>query len=91
MLVEKSLVLLIPCTEILQKLVSQFHDLLHADILTLLQITQNQSQISSHFAYINGDLQMFHIVSHAYYILLLENANHSACDATFGYSVSTFS
>ncbi len=43
MLVEKSLILLIPSTEILQELVSQFHDLLHSDILALMQITQSQT------------------------------------------------
>lgn len=34
-LVEKSLILLISCTEILQELMSQFHNLLHSDIFTL--------------------------------------------------------
>lgn len=34
-LVEKSLILLISCTEVLQELMSQFHDLLHSDIFTL--------------------------------------------------------
>lgn len=38
MLVEKSLILLVACTEILQELVSQFHDILHSDIFTLLDI-----------------------------------------------------
>lgn len=60
MLVEKGLIRLIPCTEILQELVSQFHDLLHLDILTLMQITQ-QSMASFLFNYyyiiINGELQ----------------------------------
>lgn len=41
MLVEKSLVLLISCTEILQELVGQFHDFLHPYILTLVQIIQS--------------------------------------------------
>ena len=41
-LVEKSLVLLIPCTEVLQKLMSCFHDLLHSDVLALTQITQSE-------------------------------------------------
>jgi len=40
MLVEKSLVLLVSCTEILQKLVSLLHDLLHSNILTLVPTTQ---------------------------------------------------
>lgn len=33
--VEESLILLISCTKILQELMSQFHDFLHSDILTL--------------------------------------------------------
>lgn len=39
-LVEKSLILLISCTEILQELMSQFHNLLHSDIFTLKRKTQ---------------------------------------------------
>lgn len=35
MLVEQGLVLLIPSTEVLQELMSQFHDLLHSNILAL--------------------------------------------------------
>ena len=35
MFVEEDLVLLVPRTEVLQELMSQLHDLLHADILTL--------------------------------------------------------
>lgn len=42
-LVEKSLILLISCTEILQELMSQFHDLLHSDILALMHKTQGQT------------------------------------------------
>ena len=42
-LVEKSLIRLVSCTEILQKLMSKFHDFLHSDILALLQITQRQT------------------------------------------------
>lgn len=34
--VEKNLILLISCTEILQELMSQFHDLLHSNILALM-------------------------------------------------------
>lgn len=33
--VEQSLVLLVPCTEVLEELMSQLHDLLHADVLAL--------------------------------------------------------
>lgn len=36
-LVEKSLVLLVAGAEVLQELVSQFHDLLHSDVFTLSQ------------------------------------------------------
>lgn len=43
MLVKKNLILLIPRAEVLQELVSQFHDLLHSDILSLMQITYNQT------------------------------------------------
>lgn len=32
---EKNLILLISCTEVLQELMSQFHDILHSDIFTL--------------------------------------------------------
>lgn len=39
-LVEKSLILLISGTEILQELMSQFHNLLHSDIFTLKRKTQ---------------------------------------------------
>lgn len=39
-LVEKSLILLISCTEVLQELMSQFHNLLHSDIFTLKCKTQ---------------------------------------------------
>lgn len=39
MFVEKCLVLLVPCTEILQELMSQFHNFLHPDIFTLVKIT----------------------------------------------------
>lgn len=39
---EKSLILLISCTEVLQELMSQFHDLLHSDIFTLKQETEEQ-------------------------------------------------
>lgn len=41
-LVEKSLILLISCTEILQELMSQFHDLLHSNILALTNKSQGQ-------------------------------------------------
>lgn len=41
-LVEKSLILLISCTEVLQELMSQFHDLLHSNILTLINKAQGQ-------------------------------------------------
>lgn len=34
-LMEKSLILLISCTKVLQELMSQFHDVLHSDIFTL--------------------------------------------------------
>ena len=33
--VKEGLVLLVPCTEVLQELVGQFHYLLHADVLPL--------------------------------------------------------
>jgi hypothetical protein len=33
--VKQGLVLLVPCTEVLQELVGQFHDLLHTHILPL--------------------------------------------------------
>lgn len=33
---EESLVLLVSCTEVLQEFMSQFHDLLHTNILTLV-------------------------------------------------------
>ena len=36
MFVEEGLVLLVPRTEVLQELMSQLHDLLHTDILTLV-------------------------------------------------------
>lgn len=39
-LVKKSLILLISGTEILQELMSQFHNLLHSDIFTLKHKTQ---------------------------------------------------
>lgn len=34
-LVQQDLVLLVPCTEVLEELMSQLHDLLHADVLAL--------------------------------------------------------
>lgn len=39
--VEKCLILLVSSTEILQELMSQFHDLLHSDILALIHKTQS--------------------------------------------------
>ena len=55
MLMEESLILLIPGTEILEELVSQFHDLLHSDILTLVHITH---RLIFYLQYFNGKLLM---------------------------------
>lgn len=48
-LVKKNLILLIPCTKVLQELVSLFHDLLHSDIFALMQRTYNGTRDSSHW------------------------------------------
>lgn len=47
MFVEQSLILLIPCTEILQKLMSRFHDFQHSDIFIL---DFNELNISNDFS-----------------------------------------
>lgn len=55
MFVEKCLVLLVPSTEILQEFMSQFHDLLHSDIFTLVLITV---LLFLNIQYINWEQQM---------------------------------
>lgn len=51
---EKSLVLLVPSAEILQKFMSQFHDVLHSNIFTLeskqktlLLVTKNEKEVDA--------------------------------------------
>lgn len=43
MFVKQSLVLLVPRAEVLQELMSQFHDLLHSDILALVKKAQRKN------------------------------------------------